>query len=710
MKETDSNLTESQDNYLYLNPNEDLEKRVEDLLSRLTLDEKISLLTRYTGFSTKPIPRLKIPEFGMTDGPHGCGAHSAFKTKNTYFPAAICLAASWDPNLAFEYGKALGEETRAVGRHCILAPSINIHRTPLCGRNFEYLSEDPFLVKKMVVPLIKGIQSNRIAACVKHFICNNTEVRRRFSNSIVSERALEKIYFPGFKAAVSEGNAWVVMGSYNKLNGKYVYNNKYLLTNKLRDEWNFKGFVVSDWFATHSVESPAECINSGFTLEMPDLFVYHPKKVKESYEKGEFSINALDENIRRLLRVQFLVGLYDPPDKIPKGIRNNKEHHELAKRIVCSGSVLLKNKNNILPINLEKVKKLCIKGPMANYKPLIYAIGGSSAVHAPFMDTPLKAIKKKIKNSKKLKNSIKLVKNPKDADVVVFITGITHWFYNDAEGTDKRTINLSKKKIKQINKVAKQNPNIIVVLYNGGPLSMVGWIENVSAVLEVWQPHQFGGPAIADMLFGDSYPSGKLPTTFPKKLEDCPAHQDKRSYPPFKYSYLDMIKHEMLYVHPKRKHKAKPIDIHYLEGIYVGYRFFDKNNVEPLFPFGFGLSYTEFKMSNLSLDKNEISKDDSFTLFVDIENTGSFEGAEVIQIYAYDIEASVDRPPKELIGFKKVILKPGEKSNVKIQIHANELGFFDEKSHKFVVESGDFEILVGTSSRNILLKANLRVL
>lgn len=451
---------------LYLDDNEDLEKRVEDLLSRLKFDEKVSLLTGYTGFSTKPIERLKIPEFGMTDGPHGASSHSSFKTKNTYFPAAITLAASWNPDLAHEYGQVLAEEVKAVGRHCVLAPGINIHRTPLCGRNFEYFTEDPYLNSRMVVPLIQGIQSKQISACVKHYICNNTEVRRRFSNSVVSERALEEIYYPGFKAAISEGNVWMVMGAYNKVNGHYVYENHHLLTEKLRDDWGFQGFVVSDWLATHTLDSPGKCIKAGFMLEMPKKFIYDEERVMQSFKAGEFEESDLDANLRGFLRVLFLVGLFDKKEKREKGSRNTKEHYATASKIIEEGAVLLKNENGTLPIKLEKIKKICLNGPLVDYIPFIKSIGGSSSVKPPFWDT-VKAI-----FEEKLCNNVEFTKKPEAADVVVHVTGITQWFYGDSEGMDKDSIKLSKKKVKKIKKLAKKNNNLVVVLINGGPLSI----------------------------------------------------------------------------------------------------------------------------------------------------------------------------------------------------------------------------------------------
>lgn len=694
---------EELNNLPFMDSDRDLEERVEDLLQRLTLHEKMSMLTGYTGFSTFPVERLGVPEFGMTDGPHGVCSHSAFGTENTYFPAAIALAASWNRDLAYKYGEVLAEETRAVGRHCILAPGINIHRTPLCGRNFEYLTEDPFLNAQMVIPLIKGIQSKRIAACVKHFVCNNTEKRRRFSNSIVNERALEEIYFPGFKAAVGEGDAWVVMGSYNKVNGRYVYEQDNLLKEKLHNEWGFKGFVVSDWKATHSVDDPAKCIKAGFSLEMPEDFVYNKEKVKNAFENEEFSEAELDAVIKRMLRVFFLVGLFDEEEKIPEGKRNTEGHLQVAREMIEDGAVLLKNENDILPLNLDKVNKICINGKMADYVPFIKSIGGSSAAHPPFWSTPLVAFKDR------LGDSIEFTDDPKEADLVIHFTGITHWFRYDSEGSDREQLAMPKKRIKKIKKTVKENPNTIIVLYNGGPLQMTNWISQVPAVLEVWQPHQIAGEAIVNLLLGDATPSGKLPTTFPKSLADSPAHQSEQTYPAFHYSYIDNLKHEWWYVTPKRAHKAKPIDVVYEEGIHVGYRYFDKENIEPLFPFGYGLSYTQFEYIELVTDKSEMSKGDNMSLKIKIKNAGSYSGGEIIQVYAHQKESNISRPPQELVGFEKVHLKPGQVEQVEIRINADDLAYYDPEQHEWILEPGQYDLSIGASSRDIKMTSSLTI-
>ncbi len=696
-------MSESKDKKIYLDDNADIKNRVEDLLRRMTLDEKISLLSKYTGFSSKPIKRLGIPEFGMTDGPHGVAPHSAFGTKNTYFPATIGLAASWNTDLVYKYGQALAEETRAAGRHCILAPGINILRTPLCGRNFEYFTEDPLLNSKLAVPLVKGIQSKRIAACVKHFICNNSEVRRRFSNSVVDKRTLNEIYMPGFKEAVEKADPWLIMGSYNMVNGEYVYEKKDLLNDILRDTWGFKGFVVSDWFATHDLEDPAKCIKAGLTLEMPHEFVYGFDKVKKSFENKEFKEEELDKNIWGFLRTLFKVGLFDPKEKIPKGSRNTEAHRDLARKIIQEGSVLLKNKG-ILPFNPNKVKKICIKGSMADYTPFIKSIGGSSAVKPPFFITPEKALKNR------LGGKIEFVKKPEEADLVLHFTGVTHWFFNDCEGQDKRKIVLDKKQIKEIKKISDKNSNLAVILYGGGPISMDDWIDDAAAILQVWQPHQMAGEGILDLLIGLANPSGKLPVTFPKKLEDSPAHKNEKRYPGFKYSYWDMFKHEVLGINTKffRRFTHK-IDLHYEEGIFVGYRYFDTKNVEPLFPFGFGLSYTDFAYSEFELNKEEYTQEEEINISIKIKNIGDYKGSEIIQIYASEKSPKIERPVKELVSFEKVEIDIGEEKIVEIQFPTKKLSYFDPEEDEWVLNQGTFVIKVGSSSRDIKFEKNIQI-
>jgi len=686
----------------FRNPQLSLDERIEDLLSQLTLSEKFHLMIGYTSFTTYPIPRLGVGEFGMTDGPHGVGYHSAKATKNTYFPASIGLAASWNSDLAYKFGVALAQETRACDRHAILAPGFNICRTPLNGRTFEYLSEDPYLNGNVAAAIVKGVQSQRVAACIKHFLCNNQDNARKFTNSIVDERTLEEIYLKAFKIAVKTADPWLIMGAYNQVNGKYVYEDIDLLAKKVCGDWGFKNCIVSDWTATHYLRDPATCIKAKFSLEMPTPFVYSEQLLQAAYDQKRFTDDELNEVIRRLLRVMFLVGMFDPSESIPPGSRNTPEHREIARKMIEDGAVLLKNTNHLLPISIDKVKSICITGDMANYRRAPPFFGGSSAVVPPNSTS--------IKQSllAKLGGQVKFVPSPGKADIVILVTGWSHFNFNDAEGQDRRSLILAKRKIRKIQSVAKQNKNTVVVLIGGGPCAMEGWLDQIGALLAVWQPHQECGNGVVNLLLGTANPSGKLPVTFPKKLEDSPVHcsrySEKRTYPLRKFGLLDVLKYEGIYHRNSVGRKVPIIDIHYDEGIYVGYRHYEKFQIEPLFPFGFGLSYTTFDYSNLNVIGIPNIKAENFSLSVDITNTGSIAGAEVVQVYSSDLECYVDRPIKELIGFTKIFLQPGEKKRVTLDIPIEQLGFYDIKNHKWTVEPGNFKIQIGASSSDIRLE------
>ncbi|NHI94889.1 MAG: glycosyl hydrolase [Candidatus Lokiarchaeota archaeon] len=653
----------------------ELEKRVEDILSRLTLDEKIKLGGgRLDMSSTKKIKRLGIKPFKMTDGPHGVGGIGLlamlFK-KNSYFPVSACRAATWNPELLHRYGIAIAEEIRAVGFHMILSPGINIVRSPLCGRNFEYFTEDPYLVKKLAVAEVKGYQSLGIAACVKHFAVNNQDTNRFRVNAIVSERALEEIYLPAFEATVREGDAWSFMACYNKVNNLHGCENTFLLKKKLMDEWGFRGFVVSDWFASKNPQNTESCINAGLSLEMPWSIKYKKWKVKRALKEGFITEEKLDDNVRRLLRVMFLVGMFDDISSVPKGNRNTEEHQLLAREIAEEGIVLLKNENDILPLNIEKIKKIAVLGPNAKKKHSFG--GGSSSVRAFYEITPLQGIEEKCGEK------VEIVKDPALADVVIFFGGLKHAAGQDAEGADKKSLELPKKQVDLINKTVKANSNTIVVLISGSPIAMEGWLEKIPALIEAWYPGMEGGHAIANVIFGEINPSGKLPVTFPKKLSDSPANTSIRTFPGRENVYYD-------------------------EGIFVGYRHYDTKQIEPLFPFGFGLSYTSFEYQNLKISPDSIKTNDTLKVSVDITNSGNREGAEIVQLYVQDIEASVERPLKELKGFKKIKLNPEEKKTVEFELLKEDLSFYDEKEHSWRAEKGKFKLLVGSSSRDIRLE------
>ena len=654
-----------------------LEKRVEDLLERLTLKEKFKLCAGRRMWYTKPIKRLGIKPLAMHDGPHGVRVDEQGKTQSTYFPSTICRAATWNPELSEKFGIAIAQEVRDVGAQMLLAPGINIHRTPMCGRTFEYQTEDPYLNKKLAVSVVRGIQSQRIAACVKHFICNNQETNRFTVSSEVSERALQEIYFPAFKAAVQEADAWSIMSSYNKINGIYGSEHHHLLRDVLMNKWGFKGFVVSDWSAMNRTTSTESCINAGLTLEMPTLNKYFPSKMKKAFDEGKFTEETLNDNVKRLLRIMFLTGLFDEESTLPQGSRNTREHQILARKIAEEGMVLLKNEGDLLPLNMDKLRKIAVIGPNANIQTFLG--GGSSTNFPPYEITPLEGLKQKCKGK------IEIIDSPAMADVTVFFGGLRHIKGMDAEGDDKNAFALPPEQVELIKKTIKENSNIIVVMIAGSPVSMIEWINEVPAVLQAWYGGMETGNAISAILFGELSPSGKLPLTFPKYISDSPAHVSERTYPGDEKVFYD-------------------------EGIFVGYRHFDTKNIEPLFPFGHGLSYTNFTCENLILSKEKLTGDEILTITVDIMNSGEYPGSEVVQLYIQDFESSVERPLKELKGFKKVYLKPGERVTTTFEIDKSDLSFYSENLGKWIVEEGNFNILVGDSSRDIRLQTTFEYL
>ncbi len=657
-----------------------LEKRVEDLLSRLTLEEKFRLSSGRRMYLTKPIKRLGIKSFTMFDGPHGVRADDIGEIKSTYFPSAICRAATWDSKLSYEFGKAVAEEVREVGAHMLLAPGINIQRTPMNGRTFEYQTEDPYLNKVLAVATVKGIQSQKIAACVKHYICNNQETNRFTVSSEVSERALQEIYLPAFKAAVQEADAWSFMTCYNKVNGIYGSENYNLLRERLMDKWGFRGFTVSDWNAT-AYTSTEKCVKAGLSLEMPTAKKYNKKKMTKAFNEGKFTIDDINENIRRLLRVMFLVGLFDDENTLLKGSRNTPEHQAIARKIAEEGIVLLKNEKALLPLDINTIKKLAVIGPNTNLKLLSSGLssGGSSGNYPPFEITPLEGLKQKCKGK------VEIIESPSKADITIIFAGLNHDRGMDSEWEDKNSFGLPSEQIELINKTVNENPKTIVVLINGSPISMDDWIDLCPSVIEAWYGGMKAGTAIANVLFGDVNPSGKLTITFPKKLADSPAHASKRTYPGNDKVFYD-------------------------EGIFVGYRHFDTKNIDPLFPFGYGLSYTTFTYENLTIDADKIRSDDVFKVSVDITNAGKINGKEVVQLYIQDVQSSVERPLKELKGFKKINLNSGQMETIVFELNKHDLSFYKPIENSWVVEKGMFKILIGSSSRDIRLEGEVEYL
>ena len=671
-----------------------IEARVEDLLSRLTLEEKISLIHADSKFTTAAIPRLGIPRRWLDDGPHGVrediGPDSwlpAGKTDDfsTAMPAGICVAATWNPDLGYAEGEAIGQEARARGKDIMLGPGVNILRTPLCGRNFEYLGEDPFLSSRMAVGFVRGEQSQDISSCVKHFALNNQEFERGSINVEVDERTLHEIYLPAFKAVVQEGGVWSVMGAYNQFRGQHCCENDYLLNKILKDEWGFKGLVVSDWGGVHDTR---EAALNGLDLEMGTDKNYGDFYFAQPYladlTSGTLPMDGLDEKVRRNLRVMFATHVLDSGRKT--GSLNTAAHEIVARRVAEEGVVLLKNENNLLPLNYSKIKTIAVIGENATR---LHAHGGdSSGIKAFYEITPLQGILNRAGKNVNVIFSEGYQKNggadladravaaAKSADVVVYIGGLNHDKGFDCEGADRTTLKMPYGQDELIQKIVAANPKTIVIL-EGTMVEMDSWLDKVPALLQAWYPGMEGGNALARILFGDVNPSGKLAATFPKRLEDSPAHA-LGAYP------------------------GTNGTVTYTEGLFVGYRWFDAKNIKPLFPFGFGLSYTTFKYSNLQLASGI---DGTVTAQFEIENTGSRAGAEVAQLYVHPEKPGVMRPEKELKGFKKVFLKPGEKQTLTIPLTQGAFAYFDPDKMGWIAEKGDFKILVGGSSRDLALQA-----
>ena len=811
------------DNMPYKNKNLSIKERVEDLLNRMTLEEKIEMIGG-TGFATKPIERLGIPSLNMTDGPLGVRWD-----QSTAFPSGILMGATWNPELISKLGSAIGEEVKSKGRHVILGPCVNIARIPMGGRNFESFGEDPYLTSRIAVDYIKGVQKENVAATVKHFAANNQEYQRDFVNTIVDERALNEIYFPAFKAAVEEAKVLAVMSAYNKLNGAYCSENNYLLIDKLKSDWKFNGLVMSDWGAVHST---IPTYNGGLDLEMPTGKYLNTKSLLDKIKNGELSESKLDDKVRRILHVMFTIGLFDNY-KYDSLKLNNEEHKQIALDVAKEGIVLLKNNNSILPLDLNKIKSIAVIGPNSNFA--VTGGGGSSMVSPFYSVSPLSALQNKIGDKVKINfaqglmidgntnpidpkflfvdkdeklNGLKgeyftnmnldgkpertiidktinfmwndkgpfedfqvdnfsvrwtgyikadnsdkytfevssddgvrlylddklviddwndhalltnsyttqlnaghlykikleyyekgggaIVKfgwrKPNDelifdainaaqnSDVAIVFAG-TNYNY-ESEGFDRKDLILPNDQDELIKKVSEANKNTIVVLTTGSPVLMNEWLDNVDGLIEAWFAGEQAGNAIAEILLGEANPSGKLPITFPKRWEDCSAYS----------TYM-----------------KEDGTTRYEDGIYVGYRHFDKKNIKPLFPFGFGLSYTTFEYKDLDIPNSFIQGNDLITLSAKIKNSGKVAGQDIVQLYISDPVAAIDRPEKELKGFKKISLKPGEEKIVNFTLDQKALSYFDPKTKKWITEPGDYEIMICSSSDDIKLVSTIHI-
>ncbi len=699
--------------------NNSVKEKVENLLSQLTLDEKFSMLHGNSKFTIAGVERLGIPEWVMSDGPHGvreeinphdwevAGWDNDF---STYLPVGTALAATWNEELVYEFGKVLGREARARGKDIILGPGINIHRTPLCGRNFEYMSEDPYLISKMVVPYIKGVQEQDVAACLKHYVANNQEYERSRVNEEIDERTLREIYLPGFKAAVEDGNVLTVMSAYNKFRGKWCSESKYLLTDILKNEYAFEGVVISDWDGTHSTIDAA---NAGLDIEMgtnKDDYAdyYFADSLKKAVEYGKVSIDVIDDKVKRILTAMFKSKVFDE-DRF-EGEYISERNFETAKKVAEEAVVLLKNSNNILPLNMKTTETLAVIGENATMK---HALGGgSSGIKAKYEITPLEGLQNKLSDLVKIKyaqgyqsttifdwsNGVKdtssgesaykerlrteAVSLAKESEYVIMFLGLNHHY--DMESVDRTEMDLPYEQDELVKEIVKTNPKTIVVLIGGLPVDITNWVDEVPAIMQGWYAGSEAGNVFANILFGDINPSGKLPFTFPKKLEDTPA-----------YKFGDF--------------PGNSLEVEYKEGIFVGYRYFDTFNVKPQFAFGHGLSYTSFSFSNLNLSNEVISSGENITVSLDIENTGKYAGREVVQLYIEDVVSSVKRPKKELKGFKKVFLNPGETSKISFQVDETMLSFFDIELNDFKAEPGQFKIHVGSASDNIKLSSSFKL-
>ena len=688
-----------------------VEDKINNLISRMTIEEKVRMIHANSSFTSAGVPRLGIPELVTSDGPHGVRLEhgrgwSDLKNVNdsgTYLPVGVALASTWNPSLGFAFGNVLGSEAKYRGKNVILGPGINIMRSPLNGRNFEYQSEDPFLVSKMVVGYIKGVQSNGISACVKHFAANNEEVDRFTVNVELSERALREIYLPGFKAAVMEGNVNTIMGAYNKFRGQFCTENEYLVNKILKGEWGFKGVLMSDWGAVHNT---MEALNNGTDLEMGTDLETPPLSFPNFYmgdtvvalvKSGKVPVSIIDDKVRRILRVMFKSSAFS---KDNNGEYGSEAHIAVAKKVAEESIVLLKNDESLLPLNLQKLKSIAVIGANANRKNSMG--GGSSQVKALYEITPLAGIKNLAKNIEiNYAEGYRIERNAtptpdmieeavtaaKKSDVAIVVGGWTHGYdYNkwgdnayDAESVDKPNMKMPFGQDELIKAVVAANPNTIVVLVGGGPIDMTQWIGNTKGIIEAWYGGMEGGNALAEVIFGKVNPSGKLPVTFPKVLEDVPANK--------------------LGDFPGKNGVAV-----YREGIFVGYRYYDTYKVEPQFPFGHGLSYTTFAYKDLKITKGT---NDVVTATFSVTNTGTVYGGEVAQLYIHKEKSTIERADKELKGFQKVFLKPNETKTVTIPLNKEAFQYYNEAKKDWDTESGDYTIEVGGSSRAIQLKASV---
>ena len=717
---------------IYLDQNAPIEKRVEDALSRMTLEEKVALCHAQGKFSSKGVERLGIPEIWMSDGPHGVRAeinwndwgYSGWTNDSiTAFPALTALAATWNPQLSALYGKSIGEEARYRKKDVLLGPGVNIYRTPLNGRNFEYMGEDPYLAGVMAVPYIQELQKNGVAACVKHFALNNQEKWRGTVDVDLSDRALYEIYLPAFKKAVQEGGAWSIMGAYNKIWDQHCCHNERLLNDILRDEWGFDGAVITDWGGAHDTKEAAlngldiemGSFTNGLTSESEFGYddYYLAKPYLEMIRKGEVPESTVDEKARNVLRLIFRTAM---DTNKPFGSKCTPEHYVAAKAIGDESIVLLKN-NGILPLDASKYGSILVVGDNAVRR--LTDGGGSSELKPKDYVSPLSALKAlygdKVKFAQgyacgrslyEAEDTIpqeeqdrlraEAVAMAKDADVVIYIGGLNKNAWQDCESTDRREYELPFGQNQLIEELIKANPNIVIANISGNAYEMP-WVKDVPAILHTSYLGTMGGESLADVIAGNVNPSGKLPYSIPVKLEDCGANSfGEVSYPGIESGDTDVVAIPGSVIEGGKNPKQK-----YMEDIFVGYRWHDTKKIPALFPFGHGLSYTEFEYGKPVVSESVIGENGKIRIEVPVTNKGAKEGSEIVELYISDLKSSLPRPIKELKGFGKVKLASGETKSVKFEITPEDLKFFDDKKHEWVVEPGKFKAHVAASSTDI---------
>ena len=732
----------------YLDETVPVEQRIDDALARMTLDEKIAVIHAQSKFSSPGVKRLGFPDFWTDDGPHGVRPdvlwdewEQAGQSNDSCvaFPALTCLAATWNPQMARLYGESLGEEALYRGKAMILGPGVNINRTPLGGRNFEYMGEDPWLASRMVVPYIQGLQSKGVAACVKHYALNNDEEYRHQVNVVVSDRALHEIYLPAFKAAVTEAGTWGLMGAYNLYKDQHNCHNNIMLNQILKGDWHYDGVVVSDWGGCHDTD---QAIRNGLDMEfgtwtdgltMGATNAYDNYHLAQAYKRmileGKYTTKELDEKVRRVLRLFYRTTMQRQK---PYGFLCSDSHYEAALKIAQEGIVLLKNSltpnpspkgegsRYLLPLDLKNAKRILVVGE--NAIKMMTVGGGSSSLKVQREILPLDGLQQMVHskwsnckidyargyvgdtvqsyNGVTVGRSIaesrsaeellaEAVEKARGADYIIVFGGLNKSDYQDCEGHDRKEYGLPYGQDELIEALAKVNKNIVFVNISGNAVAMP-WADKVPAIVQGWFIGSEAGEALASVLCGDVNPSGKLPFTWYQHLEDCGAH----ALNAFPGTWRD---------------DYKVIDEEYKEGIYVGYRWTDKQKIRPLFAFGHGLSYTTFKLDKPQASSKQLTADGQISFTVNVTNTGSRSGAETVQLYISDKKASVDRPVKELKAFQKVFLEPGESREVTLSIGREALSFYDEFSHQWKAEPGKFEALVGTASDQIVGKCEFEL-